>query len=1300
MSLLVNSTTAKTNWDLDPRTFPDCQIWFDAADTSTLTLDETTVKTWRNKGSLNMNAIQDTGTCTSGNTVNGLNYITCPAGAHLSFTCALTAQARSVFVVARNTTQLTGSNFWGPLNQTAGAGQMSVVVSRTSALVITFPADMGPSGFGANGISAGANGPNPFGQVNVYAFVQSSTATANNALTINGTPSMITSNLAANYNINSVKYIINTAGYNTGSDICEILYYNRDVSVIERRAIEGYLMWKWGLKRQNEVAFSPTSIANCALWYDADVDFTDATSRATSFTFSSTSPVGTVDSVQVWKDRSGNGRDATFLSVAGSSARPILTANRAQGKCAVVFNGANALNNTYSLATDQAHTLFVVAAPNQNGFRAVVSLNSYPGLRGNMLVVYQSSGNIWRYSGATAGTDGYSTALAAAANRYDILSNYWSPSSSQINLNGHFVQTSAAAPSSLRATSTMLIGAVPGSSTAPATNSTLIEFWSGGIAEIILYTATLTVDQRNQVERYLSLKWNRPLVNACALGHPNKWVPAFTRAFNPTDIASCSGWFDAADTSTIDLSVNSITQWRDKSGFAYNATPQISGTTIAPTFSNNGVVFAGNSVLNTTLPNSLLTQMTYFVVGSVTNAAVGQDLIAGNAPNGSTNRVWFVSVISGNQRTAAYGGTVVNTGAALTSNVRFLYNGTLVSAGTSNMYLNGTLTNTRTGTLTYTGIGTTTIGGYIDGSNPNGAGRLGGTINEVIIYNTALDPGQIQRVEGYLSDKWGSRASLPNSHPAYYNPTEISDVVNFVPTSITGCRLWLDASDTSTINSGAGIAAGGEVATWGDKSGNAIMVGNLGGTQCTWNYSLNKLPAVLMNKPFIGGFGSGSLTNFQHTTFIVTLLNSTPTAGFPCFQMATNGTTTPTNALNALDVSTTFRTTIITGGTSYPATRPASALSTPFLWRSTYDGINTLTIRRNSDSADIASSILGTGMPTTNATSFYIGGRFNDSTATWPGHISEIIVYNTVLSPANALLVERYLARKWGLTQIIPAANRFTNPGTIPSTPQIFPTTFANVAVWLDAADPDADGIPPATGTVLERWMDKSGTGIVAQQSTPSQCADYQIDTRYPSLQFIRANSDWYLSISAINAGVTYNAFSVFIAFRPTVTSATTTIFMHSKDAIASVSSTTGRYSAIRTNLSPPQIIATVRYNSTTVKTCTSNVSSITNSCLVCIADDGLANTSPVLYTNGTAATTVLTGATAVTGTDSGRYVIGGQFLNGSVTDHFNGFIYEIIFIPRQTGTQERTMIEGYLAWKWGIQERLPATHPYYKFSP
>jgi hypothetical protein len=76
-------------------------------------------------------------------------------------------------------------------------------------------------------------------------------------------------------------------------------------------------------------------------------------------------------------------------------------------------------------------------------------------------------------------------------------------------------------------------------------------------------------------------------------------------------------------------------------------------------------------------------------------------------------------------------------------------------------------------------------------------------IAEIIVFSIALSTEQRQSIERYLANKWGLG----------FNPLSLSPA------------LWLDASDSNTLydatTGGALVGAGGTVARWEDKSGNA-----------------------------------------------------------------------------------------------------------------------------------------------------------------------------------------------------------------------------------------------------------------------------------------------------------------------------------------------------------------------------------------------------------------------------------------------------------------------------------------------
>jgi hypothetical protein len=54
----------------------------------------------------------------------------------------------------------------------------------------------------------------------------------------------------------------------------------------------------------------------------------------------------------------------------------------------------------------------------------------------------------------------------------------------------------------------------------------------------------------------------------------------------------------------------------------------------------------------------------------------------------------------------------------------------------------------------------------------------------------------------------------------------------------------------------------------------------------------------------------------------------------------------------------------------------------------------------------------------------------------------------------------------------------------------------------------------------------------------------------------------------------------------------------------------------------------------------------------------------------------------------------------GDTGASFQGVFYEIIAYNTVLSTTERQTVEGYLAWKWGLQAQLPSTHPHISAAP
>ena len=69
--------------------------------------------------------------------------------------------------------------------------------------------------------------------------------------------------------------------------------------------------------------------------------------------------------------------------------------------------------------------------------------------------------------------------------------------------------------------------------------------------------------------------------------------------------------------------------------------------------------------------------------------------------------------------------------------------------------------------------------------------------------------------------------------------TQIKNTSFFQPTAVTGCQLWLDGADTSSL-----VLSGSNVTQWNDKSGNGYSMTNNAGTTTLATASLNSLTTV------------------------------------------------------------------------------------------------------------------------------------------------------------------------------------------------------------------------------------------------------------------------------------------------------------------------------------------------------------------------------------------------------------------------------------------------------------------------
>ena len=241
-----------------------------------------------------------------------------------------------------------------------------------------------------------------------------------------------------------------------------------------------------------------------------------------------------------------------------------------------------------------------------------------------------------------------------------------------------------------------------------------------------------------------------------------------------------------------------------------------------------------------------------------------------------------------------------------------------------------------------------------------------------------------------------------------------------------------------------------------------------------------------------------------------------------------------------------------------------------------------------------------------------------------------------------------------------------------------FPLNISNIQLWLDAQDLNTLDL---TSNSLNKWKDKSGYMRDATKYGISSTNATYNSTGFNNLPAIQINTNQGLVVS-IPSGTFSNGVSVFVIFQKN----------------GSANTTEGVINRTINNIPAPfDAWGTNRWlgNGTTSATTTSsfNLQTATNLNLFCFyAALNIWNE----YLNGT---NIFNASYNTSFADNGTTInIGSR--NDNNTLYFTGVIGEVIVYNKILSSNERQLIEGYLACKWNIQSLLPSSHPYYQLQP
>jgi len=760
------------------------------------------------------------------------------------------------------------------------------------------------------------------------------------------------------------------------------------------------------------------------------------------------------------------------------------------------------------------------------------------------------------------------------------------------------------------------------------------------------------------------------LVTSAAASLKNTW------GFSPQSIPGLQLWLDAADTTSI-TGTSPVTAWRDKSGTA--RTVSFTGTntyTSSPASVNtNGstAFFQANSDFRkSTVPNASL-----FLVYKWNNSTAGTDqTLWGTDKNGGFNRG---QVLTFPINTSFQYGLTYSSSSPYFAAVSGINNGNLLmyNANYSLGVVNGTFVNVNgslSTSLVTEGAASpeTSFAGIAFGAVDDDR-RFPSAVSfsEIIFFNVTLTIAQRQQVEGYLAAKWGLKANLPATHP-YYASASIPFNRPFYPTDIPGCTLWLDGADRSSMTFSPGTS---NVTAWADKSGTG---NNMALTAAGVSYSSNKVTFAsggVMNSAL-----STTITNGQSVVFIVCEPTSIPASAismiFACpditpgifpgdYSIRLVSTTTRLVSSSTGDIG--FNTAyFINGNLGVPTDGIITLLSGPNVIYGLFNRSGT--------------------------TGFSLSSPFAPGNDPRPfiGHIQEVIVYTGPITTSQRQQVEQYLAWKWGLVANLPPATSHIGKLLPAFSTNFTVKSISGCTLWMDAADRSSLDI---TGTSVIRWNDKSGQGnhFTVTEGTPV----YSTTTTAAALPCVLLPSNSQM-LSVSNAGQSGGSsrtmFIVVDTPSSTYTQMATGNMGSSKNCIgfAVLRNATSNY------VYSPYVFGTDIVFQTAP------------------ASWPYSSTTNIGYAAYNSNNTTMYGNFGTTSSDSsvvqtlnitaGPWYMGDRPLSGTTgfgaKSADNGRICEFIDFNTYLTTQQRQQVEGYLAWKWGLQSSLPSTHAYAKFSP
>ena len=510
--------------------------------------------------------------------------------------------------------------------------------------------------------------------------------------------------------------------------------------------------------------------------------------------------------------------------------------------------------------------------------------------------------------------------------------------------------------------------------------------------------------------------------------------------------------------------------------------------------------------------------------------------------------------------------------------------------------------------------------------------------------------------------------------------SNIGQTSNFSPNQISGCQLWLDASTSNNFT----FSSGSNISTWIDRSGNSYSA--TAGNSPRYDSINKRVIFASASSQYMSNLAS-PLNLAQRSFFFVIqeLTNANVCGIMPIIPNPTSGT--DYTSITGLSIEATGGVYFYGNGGQYNNKAVASVPLAKGIYAETFASLSGIAYV-NGTPGSSSNSLYTPGT----SSGYGLGARWLSGAIAAPyynGYFHEVLVFNNAVSSSNRQILEGYLAWKWGLRTSLPTTHPYYNypvyslnmPNVVfplysYPVPLFQPTVFSNCTLWLDSSD--RSSLTMNNNLLVTQWRDKSGLG-----NHGSNVGVLQLTSQIGGLPAMTypGTASTYFTGTLVNSGTTLTVFSVFlmntssyVVARILSLARTGAVDYNSALNTAAIQRNAGNFTSYRNNTSLGSITGT--FGSAV------QVASL------------YTGSNHTIYMNGTAGTTVNTSGSF----GYSNYEVGSSFGEENLVP-LNGAIGEVITFNRALPTSERQQMEGYLAWKWGLQGSLGASHPYKSFA-